>query len=552
MKGPHVQDYLKAVEKEAESWKQWDSVEPLSREQAAKVLSDKILAKRILRSRACYRDKARGQGPVRPKCRVVCLGHQDPDLFSLNRQAPTPCRTSEHVVLMILVAGSNGEFGATNHKWIGWLADASAALLQGQQPQDERSQPLYMRPPSDGLISQTPHWKAPLYLIKSNIYGLANAPRLWCVEVTTRLAKLGYTQHSFDKMVFMKRDGRGHLISIIIVYVDDFLGVYRSDYDISEVHKAFTWGSLSYFELNTPLTFKGKELTLRLNNRGKYVLYISQAEFIRGLDSGKVPKDANLEQPLTTEQQGELRSVAGCLQWLCGQSRPELSPYVSLNSLNARSNLGNLKSLYFALDFVKNTAEHGLLLPDVALNLATTLVSYSDASFANSPNDLKSQFGVLVLATTAHVSSTPCLGLLLDWRSGKSARVCRSTLAAEAMAADEAVDRLHYTNLFLTEILTGQLAYKAKPALRMLHAVDAKSLYDSLIQESPQTSEKRILVNIKSVQDSLDASSIHWIPTDLMRADGLTKLSADLLAALHEWFKAPWVILRQVKRKIDQ
>ena len=175
-------------------------------------------------------------------------------------------------------------------------------------------------------------------------------------------------------------------------------------------------------------------------------------------------------------------------------------------------------------------------------------MSYNNASFANSPHDLKSQFGVLVFATTTHVTSTPCLGLLLDWRSGKSARVCRSTLAAEAMAADEAVDRLHYMNLFLTEILTGRPAHKTKPALRMLHAVDAKSLYDSLIQESPQTSEKRTLVSIKSVQDSLDPDSIHWI----IRADGLTKLSSDLMSALHEWLKAPWVILRQVKKKVDQ
>ena len=110
--------------------------------------------------------------------------------------------------------------------------------------------------------------------------------------------------------------------------------------------------------------FKGKELTLRLNSRGKHVLYISQTEFIRGLDSGKVPKDADLEQPLTAEQQGELRSVAGCLQAVVVRAiAPRAFPQVALNS---RSSLNNLKSLYFALGFVKSTAEHGLLLPDVA------------------------------------------------------------------------------------------------------------------------------------------------------------------------------------------
>ena len=98
---------------------------------------------------------------------------------------------------------------------------------------------------------------------------MANAPRLWCIEVTTRLLKLGYTQHSFDKMVFMKRDSSGALISIIVVYVDDFWGAFRVDYDVSEVHKTFTWGSLSYFELDKPLTFKGKELTLRLTEQSR-------------------------------------------------------------------------------------------------------------------------------------------------------------------------------------------------------------------------------------------------------------------------------------------
>eukprot|EP00439_Symbiodinium_sp_Y106_P039900 s5291_g4.t2 len=183
--------------------------------------------------------------------------------------------------------------------------------------------------------------------------------------MTTRLLKLGYVQHSFDKMVFLKRDQSGQLLSIIIVYVDvdDFLGVYRKDYNISEVHDAFVWGALNFFKLNEPLTFKGKELTLKLNSRGRHILVITQKESIHGLDSGKIPKGAELTEPLTPEQ-GELRSVASCLQWLCGQSRPELSPSVSLNSLSSKSTLANLGSLYFALDFAEETSNYGLVLPD--------------------------------------------------------------------------------------------------------------------------------------------------------------------------------------------
>ena len=331
-----------------------------------------------------------------------------------------------------------------------------------------------------------------------------------------------------------------------MVYVDDFFGVYRLDYDISEVHQAFKWGALNFLEIDKPLTFKGKELTLARNSRGRVIMKVTQKEFINGLTSGKIAKGANLNEPLTDEQRGELRSVAGCLQWLCGQSRPELSPAVSLNSLNSATNLSNLKTLYSALDNTKDTSDKAFVLPDVPLTPATVLVSYSDASWANA-QDLRSQFGVIVMATVPQVTQTPCQGFLLDWKSGKSSRVCRSTLAAEAMAADEAVDRSSYLNLFLTEVLTGEAAHKATPLLRNLHAVDAKSLYDSIVQENPQTTEKRILNNIRSIQETIDPNGIHWVPTSLMRADGMTKLPTELMESLHSWPQAPWVVLREVK-----
>ena len=380
------------------------------------------------------------------------------------------------------------------------IADAATAFLQGQQPQDERSQPLYMWPPSDGLIAKTPHWKAKLYLIKSNIYGRASAPRFWRIEVTTRLLRLGYVQHSFDKMVFLKRDQSGHLVSNHQCLRGRRLGrLAQGLHNINEVHDSFVWGALNFFKLNEPLTFKGKEPTLKLNSRGRHVLVITQKEFIDGLDSGKFPKVPSSPSP--SHQSSKVNFVQS---WAV-QSRPELSPSVSLNSLSSNNTFANLKSFYFALDFAKETSDSGLVLPDVPLNLATTLVSYADASWANSPGNLRSQFGVLVFATTPHVTSTPSLG---DGSGRGSGPV---------------------------------------PCRRMLHVVDAKSLYDSWIQENPQTTEKRCLVSIKSIQDSVETEAVHWVPTHLMRADGLTKISAELMDSLCRWLSAPWLVLREVK-----
>ena len=543
-----VPEYLKAIDKEANSWLEWKSVQPLSHEQARQVLNDKILCKRILRTRACYRDKARGQGPLRAKCRIVCLGHRDPDLFTLNRQAPTPNRSSEHVIYYMIVAGSNGEIEGTELKWQAWTGDASTAFLQGQHK--ERTLPLFLKPPSDGLISQTPHWKAPLYKVCSNIYGLADAPRVWALEVISRLLRLGYVQHSFDKMIFLKRCSKGKIQSVILVYVDDFLGTFRSDYNFNEVKEAFQWGSLEFLEVGKPIVFKGKEVELFAspNNAKRFQLKLTQKAFLDGLLQGKLPRGCDLLSPLDKERKEEFRSVAGSLQWLAGQTRPELAPVISLSNKGEETSYGDLKALYSALEFAKQTSDQGLVLADVPLGASTTLVSYADASFANTPQ-LRSQFGVLILASVPQVSQVPCSGLLLDWKSGKSSRVCRSTLAAEAMAADEAVDRSAYLNLFISEVITGVPAHRVQPTLRHLHVTDAKSLYDVLESETPNLADKRSLVNVRAVQEVVSGDSVHWVPTNLMRADGLTKVSFLLMEELHRWLLKPIIVLRDAIAK---
>eukprot|EP00435_Cladocopium_sp_Y103_P033973 s697_g8.t1 len=163
MPAASIQKFLQAIEKEANSWSEWNSIRPLSPEEIAKVKSDPVSRKRILRSRAAYRDKNRNQGELRAKCRVVALGHQDPDLYDITRSSPTPGRATEMIVYLIAVAGLNKEFNETNHRWRPWLGDVATAFLQGRQPDGERKLPLYLRRPQDPLIDMTPFWKNELY-----------------------------------------------------------------------------------------------------------------------------------------------------------------------------------------------------------------------------------------------------------------------------------------------------------------------------------------------------------------------------------------------------
>ena len=83
------------------------------------------------------------------------LGHLDPDIHSISRESPTPTRFAEHVLFAMMVAGFNRELRSTTHGWTPWLADASTAFLQGQQPGNERPLPLFMAPPKDGLTAMS-------------------------------------------------------------------------------------------------------------------------------------------------------------------------------------------------------------------------------------------------------------------------------------------------------------------------------------------------------------------------------------------------------------
>jgi hypothetical protein len=71
------------------------------------------------------------------------------------------------------------------------------------------------------------------------------------------------------------------------------------------------------------------------------------------------------------------------------------------------------------------------------------LLAYSDASWANARRST-SQLGVIIGATTSEAKALGAPFSVIDWKSAKSQRVCRSTLAAEASAGDEAADRLAF------------------------------------------------------------------------------------------------------------
>ena len=79
--------------------------------------------------------------------------------------------------------------------------------------------------------------------------------------------------------------------------------------------------------------------------------------------------------------------------------------------------------------------------------------TFCDAAWGVRP-DGSSQGGYLIFfADRALLEGKNALMKILDWRSWKLKRVCRSSLAAETQAFTDAIDQLNWLRLFLADIL---------------------------------------------------------------------------------------------------
>eukprot|EP00434_Breviolum_minutum_P022664 symbB.v1.2.020001.t1/scaffold1659.1/size107071/3 len=538
------QKYVESAIKEYNGWMDWKGIRPLNQAEANQVWENPRMRRRILRSRAAYRDKARGQGPLRAKTRVVLIGCGDPDLRQLTRDSPTPSRLSELIILSAAAAGMNQQFNGDGREWFLWISDAAQAFLQGRQDASERNGPLFMQPPRDPILQEAGAYPAPLYQIEGNCYGLANAPRVWYNKVKEELLKAHFEMHSLDHCFFTHRGKTGDLDAMLIVHVDDFLMCYSSSFNIDIMEKMFKWGSVTRVREGEPGEYRGKEITCMRDQQDKKVLKISQENFVKNLTYGKIKKGRLAgENLLDPDEWKEMRSAAGCLQWLGGQCRPDVAAVASVANKGSETTVQDLKKVHEAIAAVKETPTNGIVFPAVSFGRGSTIVTYTDSSWANAARHA-SQFGVMILVCPGQVSEKTSPGFVLDWKSGRSPRICRSTLAAEAVAADEGADRSCFINHFLTEIFFRRPAYKGTMKMTMVHAVDAKSLYDSLIAENPSMTEKRSLINVRSVQQILLPNQIHWVPTHLMHADNLTKNDSKLQERMRLWMACPTAQLR--------
>ena len=162
----------------------------------------------------------------------------------------------------------------------------------------------------------------------------------------------------------------------------------------------------------------------------------------------------------------------------------------------------------------------------------TRILSYTDASYNNMDEKIKSTEGRVILAENVE-SRKVCI---LSWKTKKIPRVCRSVKNAETRSLDDGLDDAIHLARVVKEIYSGKIDLKNPKQIPVVARTDSKSLWESL-HNTRQCEEKLLRSTIAGIKELMmhgNVQSIDWVPTDQQLADCMTKTGT--------YAKAKWLL----------
>ena len=422
------------------------------------------------------------------KARLVIRGFQDKDKDDILSESPTAHTESFKIMLALMPI-----LGYKPKKM-----DISTAFLQGK----ELTRPVYVEPPQEAGVDQSKCW-----LLLKGVYGLSEASRMWYERVHEVMLMGKFIRSAVDPALYFKYNENHGVICVLLCHVDDFL--YGGEK-----------GEVSQLESLIEKHFEIREIEVGSFIYCGFLVKISDTADgfqISYSQPGKIPtiKDIKIEQsdqsaPATRKEERQFRSVLGALQWHANSTRPDLSFGVS-------KLLGETKALEVRHCVLANKllrkAKSGDPNEIVCKKLVgeLTLDMYTDASFANL-RDMGSQRGSMGFLRDSEGQHN-----LLEYKSNKIKRVCRSTFAAELLGCNAAVDHL----LSYRSIIH---AFGLKiPSIYI--CTDNKGLRDNLDSVVSKCEEKNLRIELSYLREtlSLDGIKVRWVYSHEQLADILTK-----------------------------
>merc|ERR1712198_15773 len=140
----------------------------------------------------------------------------------------------------------------------------------------------------------------------------------------------------------------------------------------------------------------------------------------------------------------------------------------------------------------------------------------SDGSHANFPDGFSSAGGFIVFLVGENGNSCP-----LAWEAKKIRRVVKSTLAAETLAASDAVDSCYYLGNMLSEILFN---VHGRNVIPITCYVDNYSLFEN-VHSTKNVNEKRLRIDLAALKELVKEGlvSLKWLESCRQLSDCFTK-----------------------------
>ena len=533
-----MNDRPQFVEAAKTGWQVWvdnDAVQILDDKEAAatwKRLEATGKKHLVLTPRFVFTDKHDGlrtenvKLPLKANARLVVPGYKDISAYDVRKDAPTGGRISQHLLLLF----------TASHSWTLASADVKSAFLKGEEFQPGERE-LYIT--NIRVLSSDeptlPLGRQGLARLRKGIFGLSDSPRRWYLRLHKSLVRLGWVRSEIDAAFWYLWGPDRQLRGMVLSHVDDLLigGDEVAMKSIKKLGEELGFGSLEFGKF----TYCGKTFEQHPDKS----ISISMQSYHDNMKLVKIPVDRrrNPEAALTPSEQKSLRGVLGSLQWLVAQVRIDMSYPLSVLQGESPTVSTLLKANSLVKRF-KQSSEFALWFRPMKLD-GCGLIGVSDASLGNTMKSggvgmdpmvrVYSQCGYLMLIGDSDMmSGREGHFALLDGRSHRLSRVCRSTYAAELLSAEETFDVGQYCRGVLAEALGYPMNQRdvsaCCDAVPLTVVVDAKDVFDKSTSDTPSYgSQKSLAFSVAWLRNLLRRPNcnIRWTATANMLADALTK-----------------------------
>lgn len=463
--------------------------------------------------------------PLRANSRHIVPGFKDIENLQggLRKDAPTASRISQHLVACM---------AAQHPDWCLQSADVRAAFLKGD-PYVERE--IYMGPADPRRGPTIPIGLGCVAKVLKGIFGLADAPRAWYLRLARELSEDGWCRSSLDLALWLRHQD-GELVGILAAHVDDLLmsGNLESERSLLRLGERIGFGSIE----KDQFVWCGKQFT-KSKETGEVT--IDMITYHKNLKQVAVSRDRRQDpsSSLNAQEQRQLRGALGSLQWLAGQCRFDLAFDVSALQGEVPVTIGTLLRANKGIKEAQATQEFKLRFHPIDF-VKGGVMSITDAALGNVDSRGSTEVDKLekvhsqscyaiVLADEVMMSGWTVFVNLLDFRSHRLQRVCRSFYAAETLGAEEGLDAGELCRGFIAElrgqVMTDKQAFFKVCLAPLMGVTDAKDCYDRVTQDLGFGTQKSLAFTIAAIRQQLrrPQTFYRWTSAQNMWVDGGTK-----------------------------